>query len=72
MIYIFYNIMDERMQMFAARFLMKNKYKYNKQDKIWIRKMEGKFEYFNIVEWRYVEYTGAKSGDVFCTEADFA
>jgi hypothetical protein len=45
---------------------MKNKYRYNKVEKIWVRKLEGKFEYFNIVNWKYEEYMGAKTGDMFC------
>jgi hypothetical protein len=51
---------------------MRNRFKFHKHDKIWVRRIEGKFEYFNIVEWRYLEYTGVKSGDNFCGEADFA
>lgn len=52
---------------------MANRFRYNKIEKIWIRKFEGRFEYFNIVHWKYMEYTGATSiSDNFCTEADFA
>ena len=51
---------------------MKNKLRYNKHDKVWVRKVEGKFEYFNILEWVFVEYKGNKGTENYCTEADFA
>lgn len=45
--------------------------KYNKNAKVWVRKMEGKFEYFDINQWQYLEYTGDTGPEHFCSEGDF-
>ena len=45
--------------------------RYNKNAKVWVRKMEGKFEYFDINQWQYMEYAGDTGPEHFCSEADF-
>ena len=56
-IYIFYNVMEEKLQLSAARSLMERGYKYHKMHKVWVRKKEKNFEYFNISEWKHCEFT---------------
>ena len=51
---------------------MEKKFKYHKNEKVWVRMKEGKFEYFNIIEWQFMEYTGNKAAEHFYTEEDFA
>lgn len=71
-IYIFYNIIDERLQLQAARSLMDKGLNYHKKHKIWVRKREGKFEYFNIVDWKYLDFTEPVQDEDYYTKQDFA
>ena len=79
MIYIFYNVMDEGLQRYAAKQLyslslilsMQKGVKYNKNARVWVRKLDGKFEYFDINQWQYLEYTGDTGPEHFCSDSDF-
>lgn len=46
--------------------------RYHKSAKVWVRKSEGKFEYFDINQWQYQEYKGETSTEHFYSEEDFA
>ena len=46
--------------------------KYQKTQKVWVRKKENKFEYFDIVEWKYLNFEGSMDGQNFALETDFA
>jgi hypothetical protein len=46
--------------------------KYHKGHKIWVRKRETKFEYFNINEWKYMEFTEPVNDDDYYLLEDFA
>jgi hypothetical protein len=35
---------------------MERGYKYHKGNKVWVRKKEKTFEYFNITEWKHCEF----------------
>jgi hypothetical protein len=45
---------------------------YHKRHKIWVRKREGKFEYFNIAEWKYMDFTEPVLDEDYYTKEDFA
>ena len=37
-----------------------------------MRKKDNKFEYFNIAEWKYLEFTEAVNNEDYYTKEDFA
>jgi hypothetical protein len=45
---------------------------YHKRYKIWVRKKEGKFEYFNINEWKYSDFNEEVVDDDYYSKEDFA
>ena len=44
---------------------------YHKKHKIWVRKRENKFEYFNIGEWKYMDFTEPVNDEDYYTKEDF-
>jgi hypothetical protein len=44
---------------------------YHKKHKIWVRKKDNKFEYFNIAEWRYMDFQEAVNDEDYYTKEDF-
>ena len=45
--------------------------KYHKSEKVWVRKKENRFQYFNIIEWQYMDFSGNLANDNFATYDDF-
>ena len=45
---------------------MDKAFKYNKKHKIWVRKMEGEFKYFNLSEWKYLDFTQDIKEEDYC------
>ena len=45
---------------------------YHKKYKIWVRKKDSKFEYFNISEWKYTEFMEPVVDEDYYTKEDFA
>jgi hypothetical protein len=50
---------------------MKNMLRYQKYDRVWVRNAEGNPEYFSIIEWRYLSYSGNRAQECFCVDSDF-
>jgi hypothetical protein len=46
--------------------------KYHKKHKIWVRKRENKFEYFNINEWKYMDFSEPVNDDDYHLPEEFA
>ena len=44
---------------------------YHKRYKIWVRKKDSKFEYFNINEWKYADFNEDVVDDDYYTKEDF-
>ena len=45
---------------------------YHKRHKIWVRKKDSKFEYFNLAEWKYCEFNESVNNEDYYTKEDFA
>jgi hypothetical protein len=53
-------------------FRMDKSFKYNKKHKIWVRKIEKNFKYFNLSEWKYLDFTEDIKEEDFCSREDFS
>lgn len=45
--------------------------KYHKKHKIWVRRKENRFEYFNISEWKYMDFNAPVIDDDYYTKESF-
>jgi hypothetical protein len=63
--------MEEKLQLSAARSLMEKGYKYHKNHKVWVRKKEKTFEYFNISEWKHCEFVESTNQEDYYAKEDF-
>jgi hypothetical protein len=45
---------------------------YHRGHKVWVRKKDSKFEYFNIREWKYLDFTELVNDEDYYTKEDFA
>jgi len=52
-------------------FRMSKGLNYHKRYKIWVRRKDSKFEYFNINEWKYADFNENVVDDDYYTKEDF-